>query len=344
MKAKFVISRKEALEQFRIVDGLCDVTSYSSKTNPDITPILEENTDCLFTIHTVNELKHIKDKSRCFFLTQGWNNELIKRLTDEGIYRFGVDNIADLNFLIDYLKDTGSTDLKIELFLRVKLKELSIRTERYFVFGMDCETVNTKIRELKENPNISSLGIHFHRKTQNMAEWNLIYEVEQMLDKETLEIIDVLNIGGGLPSIYANVNVKVFDSIYQKITDMKRWLNGQGVKLMIETGRFISAPAVKLVTEIVSLYENNIIVNASIYNSDTDAILVPVKLIVDGEKADGKAYVIKGLTPCSMDLFRYKVYLDEPKVGDTLTFLYAGAYNFTTAFCNLDKLDREYIE
>jgi len=334
---KFVISKEKALEQFGIVDKLTDITSYSSKTNPDITPILEDGTDCLFTIHTASELVHIKDKSRCFFLAQGWDSGLIDSLISQGIYRFGVDNESDLDRLISYLE---GTDHKIDLMLRIKLKELSIRTEKYFVFGMGADVVNRKVEELKSHKNISSLGVHFHRKTQNMAEWNIAYELEQMLDKRTLDIVDVINIGGGLPSVYANVNVKVFDSIYSKIEELKKWLNEKDIKLMIEPGRFISAPAVKLYTEIVSIYDGNIIVDASVYNTDMDALIVPVKLLVEGEKKHGKPYVIKGSTPCSMDLFRYRVYLDNPKVGDEIVFLNAGAYNFTTDFCDLQKPER----
>lgn len=343
--AKFIVSKTKLIEQYNIVDKLSDITAYSSKTNPTLTPILEYNTKCLFTIHTKNELKHIQDKTRCFFLAQGWNEGLIIYLLDNGIRMFGVDNESDLDFLTNFIKTRKE---KIKLLIRIKLKEHTVRTERYFVFGMESKVVNQKIKELKNHPNIESLGIHFHRKSQNLAEWNLAYEIEQMLDRETLEIIDILNIGGGLPSIYANVNVKVFDSIYKKILQTKEWLNNNNIKLMIEPGRFIAGPCVKLVTKIISIHENNIIVDASIYNSDMDAILVPTKLLVEGEaeqnNENAKPYVVKGLTPCSMDLFRYRVYLENPKVGDKLVFLNAGAYNFTTDFCDLEKIESEVIE
>ena len=100
----------------------------------------------------------------------------------------------------------------------------------------------------------------------------------------------------------------------------------------------------KLLTNIIAVHENNIIVDASVYNSDMDAIIVPVKLLVEGELKKGKPYVIKGSTPCSMDLFRYRVYLKAPKVGDTLTFLNAGAYNFTSNFCDLDTIKTEVVK
>ncbi len=119
-----------------------------------------------------------------------------------------------------------------------------------------------------------------------------------------------------------------------------------GIKMFIEPGRFIAAPAGKLVCYITGVYENNIIVNASVYNTDMDAILVPVKLLIEGEleKGSGRPYVVKGSTPCSMDLFRYRVYLDNPKVGDKIVFLNAGAYNFASDFCDLEKLETEIID
>ncbi|MBL7169437.1 MAG: decarboxylase, partial [Candidatus Aenigmarchaeota archaeon] len=45
-----------------------------------------------------------------------------------------------------------------------------------------------------------------------------------------------------------------------------------------------------------------------------------------------------------MDIFRYRVKLKNPKVGDKIVFLNAGGYNFTTDFCNLPKLDVEFVD
>ncbi len=329
--AKFILSKSKAIEQYKKAKELADIVSYSSKTNPDVTPILEAETDAKFNIHTINELKRVKDKSRVYFLAQGWSQEQIKSLLNQGVSKFIVDNETDLDtFLNSGVKD-------VELLLRVKLKERTLKTERYFVFGMASAIVSKRIKELKE---IKTLGIHFHRKTQNLAEWNLIHEIENMFEPDVLDAIDVIDIGGGLPSVYANTNVKVFDSIFNKIKELKVWLNGKNIKLMIEPGRFICAPCVKLVTKVVAVYENNIIVDASVYNSDTDAFVVPAKLLVEGE-GSGKAYVIKGVTPCSMDIFRYRVYLEEVK--DEIVFLNAGAYNFATDFCDLEKLETEVI-
>lgn len=341
MKPKFILSKSKAISQYNKVKSLADFVSYSSKTNPLMTPILEKETDSLFSIHMMNELKHVKDKSRVIFLAQAWTEESISDLIKQGIRSFVVDNEPDLDMLLSYLDKNNN---KINLMLRIKLQEKSIKTERYFVFGMSSDIVNKRIKELRTNKNIEQLGVHFHRKSQNMSEWNLIYEFQDMIDKDTLKNIDMVNIGGGIPAEYANTNVDVIDVVFKKIKEFREFLNKNEIKMMIEPGRFIAAPSIKLITHIIGIHDNNIIIDASVYNSDLDALIVPVKLVVENEQEKGKAFTIKGITPCSLDLFRYRVYLDNPKIGDPLTFLNAGAYNFTSRFCDLEEIQTEIIE
>jgi ornithine decarboxylase len=341
--AYFELSKGIVLQQYKKAKELADIVSYSSKTNPDVTPILEEETDASFNIHTVEELKRVQDKTRVYFLAQGLDEKTLHYLVEQGINKIIIDNEQDLSTIKEYIK---TNNVKLHLMLRSKLKENSIKTERYFVFGMSPEVINKEVAELKHDKNILSLGIHFHRKTQNMAEWNLIEDIQEMFTEETLNTITTFDIGGGLPSVYANTNIKVFDSIYNRIKEIKTFLNEKEIKLMIEPGRFICAPAVKLITTIKLVYEDTIILDASVYNSDTDAFTVPTKLLVENEleKGQGEPYIIKGSTPCSMDLFRYRVYLKEPKQGDTLTFINAGAYNFYCDFCDLEKLETRLVE
>ena len=344
---KFVLSRKKVVSQHDIVKGLADTVSYSSKTNQDVTKVLEKETDCMFCVHSYNELEHVKDMGRVWFIAQAWDSGEIENLVGMGVKSFVVDNEYDLDVLIDYLL---KNDVKINLLLRIKLREMSIRTEKYYVFGMGSDVINRRIREINGNKDldIGSFGIHFHRKTQNMSEWRLVYEVSEMLDDDVLPMIDTVNIGGGLPSIYANTNDDVLPVIFDKIKELRRWLDGHNIKMIIEPGRFIAAPAVKLVSEIIGIYDNNIVVNASVYNTDMDALIVPVKLLVEGELSGkdslGRDYVLKGSTPCSLDIFRYKVRLKGVNVGDEIVFLYAGAYNFMTDFCDLKKVRTEIVD
>ena len=343
MKPKFVLSKSRVLEQYEKVKAVSDIVSYSSKTNPLVSGVLEERTDSMFSVHSVHELKNIEDKSRVIFLVQGWGKEELKDLIFEGVRFFVVDNVQDLEILKSHL---GRNFIPgISVFLRLKLKEHTLKTEKYFVFGFGSDFIRSEILELKKLDCVDKVGIHFHRKTQNVSEWELRREIEGSFDESFLKELDYIVIGGGLPSAYANTNVKIFNGIFEKIKGFRKWANGFGAKVIIEPGRFIAAPAVKLVSHVKAVYGKNIIVDASVYNTDMDALVVPVKLLVEGEVESGNSYIIKGITPCSMDLFRYRVYLEkEPKVGDEIVFLNAGAYNFASDFCDLPKLESEIVD
>ena len=197
-KANFLLSKTKTLEQYGKIKRLADHISYSLKTNLEVGQLLEENTDCYFSIHTKQNLDLIKDKSRVWFFAQGWTIGGVKELLNLNVNKFVVDNEPDLNILLENLDD------KIDLLLRMKLRENTIHTGKHYVFGMYAHKINKLVSELRKHKNIGKLGIHFHRKTQNISEWSLKYEVKESLSEETLNNIDILNIGGGIPSKYKN--------------------------------------------------------------------------------------------------------------------------------------------
>lgn len=342
MKSRFIVSKSKLLSQYKILKDLGLEVSYSLKTFPEIAHILENETDSFFTIHMMESFSFVKDYGRIWFVAQAWSKPQIKEMIEKNVRNFIVDNETDLKVLVDFLKDSNQ---KINLLLRLKMREHTIHTGKYFVFGMYSKQINELIPKLRQIKNIDKLGIHFHRKTQNTSEWNIKDELSQMIDKTTWDLIDIVNIGGGLPVDYKNTTARNIDFIFQKIIELKDWLNEKKIKLIIEPGRFLAAPPTKLETEILAIHENNIIVDASVYNSSMDSIIVPIKLLVEGEIENGENYVIKGCTPCSMDIFRYDVkFKEKPKVGDKIIFLNAGAYCFTTDFCNLPKLPIVFVD
>ncbi|MBI4014736.1 MAG: decarboxylase [Candidatus Aenigmarchaeota archaeon] len=341
MKARFLLSRSKVLAQYKAVRELCDSVSYSVKTNPEVTEILEKNTDSMFSVHFATYMDAVKDKKKMWFLAQSWKSEDIDVLSRKGVESFIVDNENDLNVLLKWLE---KKDAKINLLLRMRMKERTIHTERHFVFGFFSSQINAFIPELRKNHRIGKLGIHFHRKTQNISEWELKKELEENLSKETLSSIDAVNIGGGLPVEYKNHAIATLPYIFSKIRELREWLNSQNIKLIIEPGRFIAAPSIKLEAEIINVYNGNVIINCSVYNSAMDTFVAHIRLLIDGEKASGTPYTVKGYLPDSMDVFRYRVYLDAPKAGDKLIFLNAGAYTYRADLCNVEKLETIVVE
>jgi ornithine decarboxylase len=330
-KPRFVLSRSRVLEGYNRLRGLCPNISYSMKTNPEVGRVLEEETDCKFGVHTVEGLRDVRDPSRVHFLVQANSRESLSNLLRGGVRSFIVDNEADLGNLLGALGQG-----KADLFLRMRFQETTVYKGRFFLYGMLPGTINRLIPKLRRNPGIGRLGIHFHRKTQNTGNWSLRYMLGEALSGDTLNSIDTVNIGGGIPVDYKNSRASNLDYIFGKIRELRTWLESRRIEMMMEPGRAIAAPAVRLETCITSLQGRHITVNASVYNSSMDTIIFPLKLLVEGE-GEGESYVIKGCTPDSMDIFRYDVRLRNPRVGDMLAFLNAGAYNFSSSFCNLER-------
>lgn len=341
MEARFVLSKSKMREQYRIIRELADAISYSAKTNPFLVHLLENETDSMFSVHFINYLDIVKDKSRVWFLAQSWGKNELDMLFDKGVSSFVVDNEYDLRTLMNYI---GKNSKKINLLLRMRLKERTIHTEKHFVFGMYARQINELVPGLRQNKNIEKLGIHFHRKTQNISEWSLKEELSEILSEQTLKSIDIMNIGGGLPVRYKNYNVDVLPYIFEKVRELRAWLANYGIRMIIEPGRFIAAPCIKLEAEIKCIYGSNIIINCSVYNSAMDTFVAHSRLLLEGELERGEPYTIKGFTPDSLDVFRYRVYLNDPKTGDKIIFLNAGAYTYSTDFCNLEKLETVVID
>ncbi len=339
--AKFVLSKSKVIGQYNKIKQISDIVSYSIKTNPIVAEILEKNTDSFFTIHFISSLNNIKDKKKIWFFAQAWKNKELDILFEKNVESFVVDNENDLKVLLDYIKKNNK---KINLLLRMRLKENTIRTGKHYVYGLYSSQVNKLVPELRKNKNINKLGIHFHRKTQNISEWSLKYELSESIPEEIIKKIDIVNIGGGMPVRYKNYAGDLSPQIFKKIRELKDWLHEYNIKMIVEPGRFIAGPGIKLETEIVNIYNNNIVINCSVFNSAMDTFVADIRLLVENELKQGTPYVIKGCTPDSMDIFRYRVYLENPKVKDKIVFLNAGAYTYSTDFCNLNKLETVIVD
>lgn len=339
-KPRFLLSKKIVISQYNKIKEFSDLVSYSLKTNPEIGKVLQE-TDSFFSIHSLKELSLIKDKSKIWFFIQSQEKEELDTLFDNNVENYVVDNKKDLTLLLNYIQEKNK---KINLLLRMRLKEHTIHTGKHYVFGLFSKDINELIPILKENKNINLLGIHFHRKTQNISEWSLKEELTDCLTEDTFNKINLVNIGGGIPYKYKNFRVEVLDYIFSQIKELKEFLNKKNIKLISEPGRFIAAPSIKLETEIINIYDNNIVVNASVWNAAMDTFVANIRLLVENELEEGNSYTIKGLTPDSMDIFRYQVYLKDPKIGDKIIFLNAGAYNFNTDFCGLEKIETKVVD
>mgnify|MGYP006282514375 CR=1 FL=1 len=349
MEAKFILSKSRLKEQYQKLKDLGLSVSYSYKTNRKVGEVIQEMgelKDVSFSVHAKEELKDIDNKERIWFFTQAESVDELKNIINKDVKNFVVDNEVDLERILRAIEEAKE---KINLSIRMKFKEHRIGSGKYFVYGMSSKKVNNIIEKIHNNGYINKLGVHIHRKSQNTAEWEIKRELEDSLSEKNLEIIDFLNFGGGLPVKYRSYTSKVIPYIFSKIKEASVWLKKHNIESIIEPGRFLAAPCIKLKTEIIQVYDSTIVINTTIYNCALDNVLTNTKMILEEEtKEDGEGdeYLIKGNSPTRDDIFRYKVKLpkEKAKVGKIITFLNAGAYNYTTDFFGYKKLKTEVVD
>ena len=369
-KARFILEKKKAIEQYNKLRNIGKLSgrvrdnsgseikiSYSYKTNKEVGKVLEEETDCEFSIHSIGEIDDFSNKGRLWFFSQAWNKKIIAKIVEKEVRNFVVDNEEDLEELLNFLNSNPPIhpQERINLLLRMKFQEHRISSGKYFTYGMSAKKVNEIISKIEDNKFIDKLGIHIHRKSQNASEWEIRSELEDSLSLESLERLNIINLGGGFPVKYRTYTSEVLSYIFDKIKEVEEWLKskklsenvrGKDIEIYVEPGRFIAGPAVKLETEAIQVREGVIVVNTSIYNCALDTVITDIRMLVEGEldeEEDGVFYKIKGNTPTRDDIFRYNVKLPKVKVGDKIVFLNAGAYNYTTDFCGLEKLETEVV-
>lgn len=339
--AYFLIHKKKVLEQYNKIADVCDIVSYSMKTNIDVSKILNKETNSWFSIHHMSYAK-MYDHSKIIYFIVGDTVKQIYKYVNDGINKFVVDNVYDYGTMKKFLEQNPTK--KITVFLRMKLKEFTVHTEKHFVFGMYSEKINELIKELSEHKNVT-LGIHVHRKTQNIGEWNLLEEIQNNLSEETLSNIKYFCSGGGYPIVYKNYPESQESPVLAKLKELKEWLNKKGIKLITEPGRYICGPSVELYAKILSIYDDTITLDCSIYNGAMDTFVANIRLPIKDETVEGYKYTIKGKTPDSIDIFRYKVFFAKPKkVGQKIIFENAGAYTYSTNLFGLKKLPIKYID
>jgi len=125
-EAKFVLSKKELLKQVEILKNLGFKISYSYKTNHEVAKVLQEfkkgniSEDIDFSVHAIEEVQEIKDKSKIWFFLQAESEKEIKELLEAGVRNFVVDNEIDLGILLHTSENRKS---KINLSIRMKFQE-----------------------------------------------------------------------------------------------------------------------------------------------------------------------------------------------------------------------------
>ncbi len=312
---------------------------YAVKTNPHekILKYIVESGIEKFDVASINEIKLIKriyPKAHAYYMNTIKSREHIKEAYfNYNIKDFAFDSKDELQKIIEATENAKD----LTLYLRVCISNEHAEIDLSQKFGALPSEALGLLRLSKAYA--SKVGLSFHVGSQCMHPISYAKGIRDLgnIIKKTKIIPDFINVGGGFPSVYPDLNPLPLENYVNEIKkafDDLKLENKPG--LMCEPGRALVAESGSSIVKIVLRKKQKLYINDGTYGSLFDAgvpnFVLPTRMISNGRITSKKltSYSLYGPTCDSIDYMKGPFILpNNLKEGDYLEMGQLGAYSLT---------------
>jgi len=312
---------------------------YAVKTNPNekILKYIVESGIERFDVASINEIKLIKKiypKAHAYYMNTIKSREHIKEAYfNYNIKDFAFDSKDELQKIIEATENAKD----LTLYLRVCISNEHAEIDLSQKFGALPSEALGLLRLSKGYA--SKVGLSFHVGSQCMHPISYAKGIKDLgnIIKKTKIIPDFINVGGGFPSIYPDLNPMPLENYMNEIKKAFDDLKLENKpELMCEPGRAIVAESGSSIVKIVLRKKQKLYINDGTYGSLFDAgvpnFVLPTRMISNGRITSKKltSYSLYGPTCDSIDYMKGPFILpNNLKEGDYLEMGQLGAYSLT---------------
>jgi len=312
---------------------------YAVKTNPNekILKSIVNNGIKNFDVASINEVRLVKKidpKVKIYFMHTIKNRESIK----EAYYQYSVKDFAldSKDELLKILQATNNAK-DLNLYVRIAVSNEHAEIDLSRKFGALPGEALGLLRLCREHG--KRVGLSFHVGSQCMDKISFskgIAEIGNII-KKTKIVPDVINVGGGFPSIYPDLRPEPLENY---LAEIKKSLNNLKLSRMpeifCEPGRAIVAESGSTIVKILLKKKQKLYINDGTYGSLFDAgfpnFVFPSKMITNGRIVSKKltSFNFYGPTCDSLDYMKGPFLLpNNIKEGDYVELGQLGAYGIT---------------
>ncbi len=312
---------------------------YAVKTNPHpivLKTIIEsgiENFD-VASIKEIEAIRKIKPNAKCSYMHTVKSRESIKEAYfKHKIKSFSLDTKDELIKIIE--NTNQAKDLK--LFVRVAVSNEHAEIDLSKKFGAINSEATGLLRLAKQYA--KKIGLSFHVGSQCMNPISYAKGISEIgnIIRKTKIVPDVINIGGGFPTIYPDLVPQSLDNYFDEINKNLKNLNLKKLpEIICEPGRAIVAESGSTIVRVNLRKKQKLYINDGTYGTLFDAgfpnIVYPSKLIKNGRIISKKltAFDFFGPTGVSMDYMKGPFILpNNIKENDYIELGQLGAYGIT---------------
>jgi len=312
---------------------------YAVKTNPNekvLKHIIDngiENFDTA-SINEIQLIKKLKPDAHIYFMhTVKSRNNISEAYFNLGIKDYALDTKDEL---IKILEATNHAK-DLTLYVRIAISNEHAEIDLSRKFGSQTSETLGLVRLCKEHAN--KLGISFHVGSQCMHKISFAKAISDVgnIIRKTKIIPDIINVGGGFPSIYPDLNPEPLENYLNEIKKSIANLNLPVTpELICEPGRAIVAESGSTIVKVNLRKKQKLYINDGTYGTLFDAgvpnFILPSKMILNGRIQSKKltAFNFYGPTCDSMDYMKGPFLLpNNIKEGDYIELGQLGAYGLT---------------
>ena len=312
---------------------------YAVKTNPNekiIKQIIANGVN-EFDVASLNEIKLINKiypEAKLHFMHTVKSKESIASAYNVyNVKSFSLDSKDELRKILDATNQAKD----LELFVRIAISNEHAEIDLSRKFGALPSEALGLVRLCKQHA--KKLGISFHVGSQCMHKISYSKGIKEIgsIIKKTKIIPDTINVGGGFPSVYPDLNPEPLSNYMMEI---KKELNNLKLdklpEIICEPGRSIVAESGSTIVKVILRKKNNLYINDGTYGSLFDAgapnFVLPSKMITEGRVQSKKltAFSFFGPTCDGLDYMKGPFLLpNNIKEGDYIELGQLGAYSLT---------------
>ena len=312
---------------------------YALKTNPNpivLKTIVESgiNNFDIASIKEIETIRKISPNSVCSYMHTIKSRESIKEAYfKHGIKTFSLDTKDEL---IKILESTNQAK-DLELLVRVAVSNEHAEIDLSKKFGSTSSEAVGLLRLTKQYA--KKVGLSFHVGSQCMHPISYskgISEINNII-KKTKIVPDIINVGGGFPTIYPDLIPQSLESYFEEIKKGLENLKLEKLpEIICEPGRAIVAESGSTIVRVNLRKKQKLYINDGTYGTLFDAgvpnIVYPSKLINIGRIISKKlsSFDFYGPTCDSMDYMKGPFLLpNNIKENDYIELGQLGAYGLT---------------
>ena len=312
---------------------------YAVKTNPHplvLKTIVESgiNDFDIASIKEVEAIRSVSPDAKCSYMHTVKSKESI----NEAYFKYNIKtfSIDTKDELIKILNSTNQAK-DLELFVRVAVSNEHAEIDLSKKFGAQTSEAIGLYRLTKQYA--KKIGLSFHVGSQCMHPISYskgINEIKYVI-KKTKIVPDVINIGGGFPTIYPDLVPQSLDSYFEEIKNSLNKLKlEKKPEIICEPGRAIVAESGSTIVRVNLRKKQKLYINDGTYGTLFDAgvpnIVYPSRIITSGRIISKKltSFDFYGPTCDSMDYMKGPFILpNNIKEGDYIELGQLGAYGLT---------------